>query len=247
MSWQPVSAAPMTQTRSGRARQAAHVLEGQGQLGARDRQPRGPPADGDDDPVGTPGPAVRRCDGVGVEEARVAGLLHEVDAPGADVVGDVLPLVRVAGHALRVGQRRGEVHLRPRPAQTERLPRAPVAHEARRPGQCAHRRRPLVEARAAHPPPLDERDLGPQLGGVERGGYSRGPASDHEDAHCPLPSRRRGHVEDDLDVLGLPLERFRPLLGRRRRLISRPSQSGSAGQSARLGISGSSTASAARF
>ncbi len=127
------------------------------------------------DPVGAPDPAVGRGDGVGVEEAGVAGLLDQVDAHGADVVGDVLPLVRVAGDPLGVGQGRGDVHLRPRPAKTEGLPGAPVPHEARRPGQRAHRRRPAVEGCAAHPPPLDERDLGPQLRGLERGGDPAGP------------------------------------------------------------------------
>ena len=44
----------------GQGAQAAHVLEGQAQLGTRDRKPRGPPADGDDHPVGTPDAAVHR-------------------------------------------------------------------------------------------------------------------------------------------------------------------------------------------
>ena len=95
-----------------------------------------------------------------------------------DMVGHVPALVRVAGDPLRVGQRRGEVHLGPRAAQTEGLPGAPVPHQARRAGQRAHRRRTLVQAVPPTRPPLDERDLGPQLGGLERGGYSGRTASD---------------------------------------------------------------------
>jgi hypothetical protein len=173
---------------AGQGGQAAYVLVGEAELGAGDRQPPGAPADGDDHPVGVPGPAVTRGDGVGVEEARVSGLFGEVDPHRAYVLGDAPALVGVVRDPLGIGQRGGEVHLGSRPAQAERLPRAPVPHEARRAGQGAHGCGTAVESRAAESVPLDERDLGPQLGGVQRRGRSGGAASEDENAHLrPLP------------------------------------------------------------
>ena len=182
MSWQPVSAAPITQ-RDGQGAQGAHVVERQRQLGAGDRQPRGAAADGDDEPVCAPGPAILGPDRVRIEEAGVAGLLDQVDARRADVIGHVLALVGVPGYPVGVGESRGEVHLRPRPAEAERLPRAPVPHEAGGPGQRAHGRRALIQGRPAHAPPLDEADVGAELGGLERGRCAGGAAAKDEHAH----------------------------------------------------------------
>ena len=201
VSWQPVSAAPMTQTRSGRDGQAAQVLVGQAELGPGDRQSPGPAADGDDHPIRSPRAAVGRGDRVGVDEPGVAGLLDEVDPGGADVVGDALAFIEVAGHPLGVGQGSGEVDLGPWPAQTERFPRAPVPHQARGPSQRAHRCRAAVEGGAADPPPLDERDLCAQLGGVQGGGNTGGAASDDDNAHlaCSFPPPRSCRPRPELE------------------------------------------------
>ena len=96
MSWQPVSAAPMTQTRSGRGVQAAHVLVGQAELGPRDGQSPRSAADGDDHPIRSPRASVGRGDRVGVDEPGVAGLFDEVDPGGANVVGNALAVIEVA-------------------------------------------------------------------------------------------------------------------------------------------------------
>ena len=167
---------------------AAHVLIGQAELGPGDRQSPGPAADGDDHPIRGPGAAVGRGDRVGVDEPGVAGLFDEVDPGGADVVGNALALIEVVGHPLGVGQGGGEVDLGPWPAQTERFPRTPVPHQPRGPSQRAHRCRPAVERGAPDPPPLDERDLCAQLGGVQGGGDTSRTASDHDNAHLARPS-----------------------------------------------------------
>ncbi len=117
----------------GQRGQAAHVLVGQAELGPGDRQSPRPAADGDDHPIRSPRPAVGRGDRVGVDEPGVAGLLDEVDPDGADVVGDALALIEVAGHPLGVGQGGGDVDLGPWPAQAERFPRAPVPAPGARP------------------------------------------------------------------------------------------------------------------
>ena len=62
--------------------------------------------------------AVGRGDRVGVDEPGVAGLFDEVDAGGANVVGDALAFMEVGGDPPGVGQGGGEVDLGPRPAQT---------------------------------------------------------------------------------------------------------------------------------
>ena len=189
MSWQPVSAAPMTQIRSGREVRLAHVLVGQAELGPGDRQSPGPAADGDDHPVRSPRAAVGRGDGVGVDEPGVAGLLDKVDPDGADVVSDALAFIEVAGHPLGVGQGSGDVDLGPWPAQAERFPRAPVPHQACGPSQRAHRCRAAVESGAADPPPLDERDLCAQFGGVQGGRNTSRAASNDDNAHLACSSR----------------------------------------------------------
>ena len=172
----------------GQGVQAAQVLVGQAELGPRDRQSPGPAADGDDHPIRSPRAAVGRGDRVGVDEPGVAGLFDEVDPGGADVVGDALAFMEVAGHPLGVGQGSGEVDLGPWPAQTERFPRAPVPHQARGPSQRAHRCRAAVEGGAADPPPLDERDLCAQFGGVQGGGHTSGAASNDDNAHLACSS-----------------------------------------------------------
>ena len=73
------------------------------------------------------------------ERPGVAGLFDEVDPDGADVVGDPLAFIEVAGHLLGVGQGSGDVDLGPWPAQPERFPRGPVPDQARGPSQRAHR------------------------------------------------------------------------------------------------------------
>ena len=104
------------------------------------------------------------------------------------MVGDALAFIEVAGHPLGVGQGSGEVDLGPWPAQTERFPRAPVPDQARGPSQRAHRCRAAVEGGAADPPPLDERDLCAQLGGVQGGGNTSGAASNDDNAHLACSS-----------------------------------------------------------
>ena len=172
----------------GQGGQAAQVLVGQAELGPADRQSPGLAADGDDHPIRSPLAAVGRGDRVGVDEPGVAGLFDEVDPDGADMVGDALAFIEVAGHPLGVGQGSGEVDLGPWPAQTERFPRAPVPHQARGPSQRAHRCRAAVEGGAADPPPLDERDLCAQLGGVQGGGNTSGAASNDDNAHLACSS-----------------------------------------------------------
>ena len=149
----------------GQGVQAAQVLVGQAELGPADRQSPSLAADGDDHSIRSPRAAVGRADRVGVDEPGVAGLFNEVDPDGADVVGDALAFIEVAGHPLGVGQGSGEVDYGPWPAETERFPRAPVPHQARGTSQRAHRCRAAVKGGAADPPPLDERDLCAQLGG----------------------------------------------------------------------------------
>src|SRR5262245_30457165 len=121
-----------------------------------------------------------------VEESGVAGLLGEVDALRADVLGDASPLVRVVGHALRVRESRGEVHFGSRPGQAEGLPGAPVAHEPRCAGKRTHGCRAAVEGRAADAPALHERHGGAQLHGVKGGAYPGGATTEDDDTELVL-------------------------------------------------------------
>ena len=176
--------------------EVAHVFEREAQFGTGDRQTGGPPTDGDDHPVGTPGATIRRADGVGVEELDIARLLDHGDARIPDAIGDPSAIVGVVGHPLGVGQCGRHVHLGPWSAQTERLPRAPVADQSRGPGQRANGRRPAVEGRATDATPLDERDFGSEADGVECGGDAGGSAPDHQHAHVAhsfTPAPTRGH------------------------------------------------------
>ena len=91
------------------------------------------------------------------------------------MVGNALAFIDVRGHPLGVGQGGGDVDLGPWPAQTERLPRAPVPHQACGASQRAHRCRAAVERGAADPAPLDQRDLCAQLGGVQAAETPAGP------------------------------------------------------------------------
>ena len=188
MSWQPVSAAPMTQIRSGQGGQAAHVLIRQAELGPGDRQPPGPAADGDDHPISGPRAAIGGGDSVGVDEPGVAGLFDEIDSGGADVIGEPFAFIQIVGHPLGVGEGSGDVDLGPRPAQTERFPRAPVPHQACGASKRAHRCRTAVEGGSADSPALDERDLCAQLGGVQGSGNTGGATSNDENTHLDYSS-----------------------------------------------------------
>ena len=198
----------------GQGGQAAQVLIGQAELGSGDRQSPGLTADGDDDPIRSPRAAVGRGDRVGVDEPGVAGLFDEVDPGGADVVGDALAFIEVGGHPLGIGQGGGDVDLGPWPAQTERFPRTPVPHQACGASQRAHRCRAAVEGGAADPPPLDERDLCAQLGGVQGGGNTSGAASDDDNAHLACSSRTDAVMSTATLMSSLPVEHGRHLLGR---------------------------------
>ena len=112
----------------GQGGQAAHVLIGQAELGPGDRQSPSPAADSDDHPISGPFAAIGRGDSVGVDEPGVAGLFDEIDAGGADVIGEPFAFIQIVGHPLGVGEGGAEVDLGPWPVQTERLPRAPVPH-----------------------------------------------------------------------------------------------------------------------
>ena len=137
-------------------------------------------ADGDDHPIRSPLAAVGRGDRVGVDEPGVAGLFDEVDPTQRMWSATVLAFIEVAGHPLGVGQGSGEVDLGPWPTQTERFPRAPVPDQARGPSQRAHWCRAGVEGGAADAPPLDERDLCAELGGVQGGRNTSGAASNDD-------------------------------------------------------------------
>lgn len=80
VSWQPASAAPMTQTlsRAERSRCARPRRSGRARPQGWVAAPPCPAADGDDHPIRRPRAAVGRGKGVGVDEADVAGLFNEV-------------------------------------------------------------------------------------------------------------------------------------------------------------------------
>ena len=115
MSWhrvgRPDDADPL-----GQRGQAPHILVGQAELGARDRQSPRPAADGDDHSIRSPLSTVGRGDRVGVDEPDIAYLFDQVDPDGADVVGDALAFIEVVGNALGVGQGCRDVDLGPWPA-----------------------------------------------------------------------------------------------------------------------------------
>ena len=196
----------------GQGVQAAQVLVGQGELGPADRQSPSLAARGDDHPIRSPRAAVGRSDRVGVDETGVAGLFDEVDPGGADVVGDALAFIEVAGHPLGVGQGSGEVDLGPWPTQTERFPRAPIPHQARGPSQRAHRCRAAVKGGAADPPPLNERDLCAQLGGVQGGGNTSGAASNDDNAHLARSAHTDAVMSTTTLMSSLLVEHGRHLL-----------------------------------
>jgi hypothetical protein len=55
--------------------------------------------------------------------------------------------------------------------------------------KSAHGRRTAVKGGAADPPPLNDRDLRAQLGGVKRSGDAGGTASNDDNAHLTCSSR----------------------------------------------------------
>ena len=95
---------------------------GQRQVGAGDREPGRVPADGQDDPVRGPGPAVARGHRARPGEADRAEMLDQVDAVPADMARHVLLLVGIAGHPLAVGKHGGQVGDGRRTGQAELRP-----------------------------------------------------------------------------------------------------------------------------
>ena len=103
--------------------QGTEVVVAQGQFRPGDRECRGTPADGNDDPISPPLAPVSPVNGVRIAELHRPQMLEELDPLSSDIVGNSLLVVGVAGHPVTVAQHRREVGLRWFPTQAEALPR----------------------------------------------------------------------------------------------------------------------------
>ena len=122
------------------------------------------------------------------------------------MIGEPLAFIQIVGHPLGVGEGSGEVDLGPRPVQTERFPRTPVPHQPCGASERAHRRRTAVEGGSADPPPLDERDVCAQLGGVQSGGDTGGAASDDDNTHLDYSSHADAAISTTTSMSSLHRE-----------------------------------------
>jgi hypothetical protein len=175
--------------RRGQRGEAANVLIGQRELGTRDRQPTGMPADRDDDGVPAEGAPVGGSHRVRVDEPGRSCVLDQVDPLATDDFGQSPLLVRVAGDPVGVGERGGDVDLRDIAPHAKLPPGLGVTQQASGAGQGADRCRPLVQAGPAHSLGLDQRHVGAKLTGLQRRAGPGGSTTEHEHSHRPTMRR----------------------------------------------------------
>jgi len=112
-----------------------------------------------------------------------AEVLGQFDPVVAQVTGDVLLVVGVAGDPGAVGQDGVEVGHRSEAFQAEALPRGPVPGQPGGPGQGADRRRSPVQVGPPDLPGFEQRDVGTELSRLDRGRGSGRPAAQHQHSH----------------------------------------------------------------
>jgi hypothetical protein len=113
-----------------------------------------------------------------------------------EVAGHVLLVVGVPGHPLAVGHDGRQVGYGRGTLEAECGPRGPVARQAGRACEGAHRCRSAVEAGAADLGCFEQGDLRAEFAGLEGGGYARWSSPEHQQAdlahHLMMYQVRRG-------------------------------------------------------